>query len=69
MGVHLVVIGLHPLHSSPLFVRVCFTLTHTFDFIGPCTSRFVTNPMLRLQHQPPNERGLVTMGNEWSTNT
>ncbi len=28
VGVHLGVIGLHPLHSPP-FVKVCFTLKHT----------------------------------------
>jgi hypothetical protein len=47
VGVHLGVIGLHPLHYPP-FVRVCFTPKHTFGFMGPCTSHFVTNPMLGL---------------------
>jgi len=37
VGVHLGIIGLHPLHSSP-FVRVCF--------MGLYTSHLVTNPML-----------------------
>jgi hypothetical protein len=34
VGVHLGVIGLHPLHSPP-FVRMCFTPKHTFQPHGP----------------------------------
>jgi hypothetical protein len=47
--VYLGIIGFHPLHFHP-FVRVCFTPKHTFDFMGPCTSHLIANPMLRLQH-------------------
>jgi hypothetical protein len=50
VGVHLGIVKLHPLHS-PAFVKMCFTSKHTFDFMGPCTSHLVTNPMLRLQHK------------------
>jgi hypothetical protein len=49
VGMHLGVIGLHPLHSPP-FVKVCFTLQHTLSLMGPCISHLVTNPMLGLQH-------------------
>jgi len=49
VGMHLGVIGLHPLYSPP-FVRVCFTPKHTIGLMGPCTSHLVKNPMLRLQH-------------------
>jgi len=38
VGVHLGVIGLHPLHFPP-FVKVCFTPKHTLDLMGPCISR------------------------------
>jgi hypothetical protein len=44
VGVHLGVIGLHPLHSPP-FVKVCFTPKHFFALMGPWTSHLVTNPM------------------------
>jgi hypothetical protein len=48
VGVHLGVIGLHPL-DSPSFVRVCFTPKHTFGLMGLCASHFVANPMLGLR--------------------
>jgi hypothetical protein len=51
VGMHLGVIGLHPLHSPP-FVRVCFTPKHTLNLMGPYTSHFVTNPMLGLGQTP-----------------
>ncbi len=51
VGVHLVVIGLHPVHFPP-FVKVCFTLKHTLGFMGPYTSHLVVNPMLGLRHLP-----------------
>jgi hypothetical protein len=60
MGVHLGVIGLHPLHSPP-FVKVCFTPKHIFYHMGPCTSHLVVNPMLGLQHMCPLE--IVTIPN------
>jgi hypothetical protein len=44
VGVHLGVIGLHPLHF-PLFVKVCFTPKHTFGLMGLCTAHLVANPM------------------------
>jgi hypothetical protein len=47
VGVHLGVIGLHPLHFPP-FVRVCFTPKHNLGFMGHCTSHFIANSMLRL---------------------
>jgi hypothetical protein len=47
VGVHLGVIGLHPLHSPP-FVKVCFTPKHILIFMGPYISHLVANPMLRL---------------------
>jgi hypothetical protein len=44
MGVHLVVIGVHPLHSPP-FVKVCFTPKHTFFWPhGPLHSTFSREP-------------------------
>jgi len=49
VGVHFGVIGLHPLHFPP-FVRMCFTLPHTFGLMGPCTSHLVANSMLGLRH-------------------
>jgi hypothetical protein len=48
VGVHLGVIGVHPLHFPP-FVRVCFTPKHTLGLMGPCTSHLVADPMLKLQ--------------------
>jgi hypothetical protein len=48
VGMHLGIIGIHPLHSSP-FVRVFFTLKHILSLMGPCTSHFIVNPMLRLR--------------------
>ncbi len=48
MGMHLKVIGLHPLYSPP-FVKVCFTLKHTFTFMGPCISHLVANPLTQYQ--------------------
>jgi hypothetical protein len=50
VGVHLGVIGLHPLHSFPS-MRVCFTPKHTFGLMGPCTSHLITYPMLGLQQE------------------
>jgi hypothetical protein len=47
VGVHLGIIGLHPLHSPP-FVKVCFTPKHIFGPMGLYTSHFVVNPMLGL---------------------
>jgi len=47
MEVHLEVIGLHPLHSTP-FVKMCFTPKHIFGLMGPRTSHLSTNPMLGL---------------------
>jgi hypothetical protein len=38
---------------SPPFVRVCFTPKHIFSLMGPYTSHFVMNPMLRLWNQRP----------------
>jgi hypothetical protein len=49
VGMHLGIIGLHPLHSLP-FVKVCFTPKYTFGFMGLYISHLVTNPMLGLQH-------------------
>ncbi len=49
VGMHLGIIGLHPLHS-PSFVRMCFTPKHTFGLMGPYASHFVTNIMLGLWH-------------------
>jgi hypothetical protein len=51
VGVHLGVIGLHPLHFPP-FVKVCFTPKYTLALMGPCTSHLVVNLMLGLRHQP-----------------
>jgi hypothetical protein len=50
VGVHLKVIRLHPLHSPP-FVKMCLGVKHTFSLMGPCTSHFVMDPMLGLQHE------------------
>ncbi len=50
VGVHLGVIGLHPLHS-PSFVRLCFTTKHILNFMGPCISHFVTNLVLGLRQK------------------
>jgi hypothetical protein len=50
VGVHLGVIGFHPLHIPP-FVKVCFTPKHTLGLMGPCTSHLITNPMLLLQQK------------------
>ncbi len=47
VGVHLGIIGLHPLHSSS-FVKVCFTPKHILGLMGPYVSHFVANPMLGL---------------------
>jgi hypothetical protein len=47
-GMHLGVIGLHPLHSPP-FVKVCFIPKHTLGLMGPCTSHLIVNPMLGLR--------------------
>ncbi len=47
MGVHLGIIGFHPLHFPP-FVKVCFTSKHILGLMGFCTSHLVVNPMLRL---------------------
>jgi len=43
VGVHLEVIGLHPLHS-PRFMKVCFTPKHILGLMGLCTSHFVHEP-------------------------
>jgi hypothetical protein len=53
VGVHLGIIGLHFLHFPP-FVKMCFAPKHTIGLIGPCTSHFVTNPMLKFRHQEAN---------------
>jgi hypothetical protein len=61
VGMHLGVIGLHPLHSPP-FVKMCFTTKHTLGLMGPCTSHFIINPMLGLQHegsQVPHHRPIL----------
>jgi hypothetical protein len=57
VGVHLGIIGLHPLHSSP-FVKVCFIPKHILALMGPCTSHLVTNPILGLQHSPTPKVGV-----------
>ncbi len=49
VGMHLGVIGLHPLHFPP-FARVCFTTKHIFNLVDPCTSHLIVNLMLRLRH-------------------
>jgi len=49
VGMHLGVIGLHPLHSPP-FVKVCFTPKHTLGLMGIYISHFVADPMLGLRH-------------------
>ncbi len=49
VGVHLAVIGFHPLHSPP-FVRMCLTLQHIFALMGPCILHLVMNLMLGLWH-------------------
>jgi hypothetical protein len=49
VGMHLGVIGFHPLHSPP-FVKVCFALKHIIGLMGPCISHLVENPMLGLWH-------------------
>jgi hypothetical protein len=55
VGVHLGVIGLHPLHSPP-FVKMCFTPKHTLDLMDLCISHLVTNLMLELRHLRPNRK-------------
>jgi hypothetical protein len=50
VGVHLGVIGLHPLHFPP-FLKVCFTPKHIIlASWALCTTHLIVNPMLRLWH-------------------
>jgi hypothetical protein len=55
VGVHLGIIGLHPLQFPP-FVKVCFTPKHTLGLMGLCISHLVTNLMLKLRHLRPNKK-------------
>ncbi len=57
VGVHLGIIGFHPLHS-PSIVRVYFTPKHTFGLMGPYTLDFVANPMLGLGHSTNSAKRL-----------
>jgi len=61
VGVHLRVIGLHPLYSPP-FVRAHFTPKHILGLMGPCTSRgLVANLMLGLRHYSSSYRQRINI--------
>ncbi len=58
VGVHLGVIGFHPLHFPHLWK--CVSHLNTFFWPhGLCISRLVMNPMLRLWHQYVTKNGTM----------